>query len=204
MESFKEALAMDAEARLPVKGSRRLLKLFEQARSKGGLPANEEVLAAELEPEPGVPVAASSRPPRRQGLSVAVRGEVDVLGQGLTSAVTPVVGLGYSQERLGGAVSVLAQSSPGLRAEGLFHPLALGGVRPYVGLGTTAFFRERDAQGATTFLGGVSARGVLGLNMQWTSRLYAFADVAYERFFTGGVHYGSQSVLLSAGVGLFP
>ena len=204
MESFKEALAMDAEAQLPVKDSRRLRRLFEQARGKAGLPTDEEILAVERAPEPGVPEATTRPPPRRQGLSVSVRGEVDVLGLGITPAVVPGVGLGYSQERLGGVVSVLAQSSPGLRAEGQFHPFTLGGVRPYVGLGATAFFQERDAQGTPRFLGGVSARGVLGLNMQWTSRLYAFADVAYERFFTGGVHYGSQSVLLSAGVGLFP
>jgi hypothetical protein len=112
--------------------------------------------------------------------------------------------LGYTREKLGGVLTVLVQPSPGLRAEGQWHPLTLGWVRPYARVGATAFFREMDAHGTLSFLGGVSGRAGLGMDVQWASRLYAFADGAYERFFTGGQRYKSQSVLLSVGMGWFP
>jgi tetratricopeptide (TPR) repeat protein len=206
LESFKQALAMDELAQLPVKGSRRLRKLFEQARSTLALPADEDLLAQEWEQSRSAPGAAagSGPPPRRYGMSVGVRGEVDVLGLAVTNAVTPSVSLGYTREKLGGAMTVVIQPSPALRAEGQWHPLTLGWVRPYARLGATAFFRELDAQGEPSFFGGASGRVALGLDVQWTSRLSAFADVAYERFFTGGERYKSQSVLISVGVGLFP
>jgi hypothetical protein len=98
----------------------------------------------------------------------------------------------------------LVQHSPGLRAEARIHPFTLGGMRPYAGLGTTAFFQELTAQGTSTFFGGVSGRGVLGVEVQWTSHLYGFADVAYERFLPRGDLYRAKAVLLSLGVGLFP
>jgi tetratricopeptide (TPR) repeat protein len=201
--SFKEALAMDAEAQLPLKGSRRLRKLFEQARNTVGLPADAELLAEELEPDSGT-LEVRGPPPRQEGLSVSVRGEVDVPGLNVTTSITSMVGLGYTKERMGGLVGVLVQPSPGLRLEGQYHPLTLGWVRPYVGVGATTFFRELDAQGSTTFFGGVSGRGVLGVDVQWNSRMFAFADVAYEHFLKDGERYRSQSVLFSVGVGLFP
>jgi tetratricopeptide (TPR) repeat protein len=73
LESFKQALALDAEAQLPVKGSRRLRKLFEQARSTLALSANEALLGQEWEPSPGAPGAAEvpRPPPRRYGLAWA-------------------------------------------------------------------------------------------------------------------------------------
>jgi hypothetical protein len=203
LESFKEALALDEEAKLPVEGTRRLRKLFEQARSTIGLPTDEELLKAELEQDDG-PVEPSGPPPRALGLNLAVRGEVDVLGLGVTKAVTPVVSLGYTKESLEGVGSVLVQPSPGIRAEGRYHPLTLGWVRPYAGLGTTTFFGEKNAQGETTFFGGMSGRAVLGLDVQWNSRMFAFADVTYEHFLMGSERYRSQSVLFSIGVGLFP
>ncbi|MBN1205085.1 MAG: hypothetical protein JXB05_09200 [Myxococcaceae bacterium] len=213
LESFKEALALDDQAQLPVTGSRRLRKLFEQARNTAGLPTDAELLAEELGPAPA-PVV--SLPPRRQGLSLAVRGEADVLslaarvgadtqGLDITSALAPAVGVGYTQERLGGVLTLLVQKpSPGLRAEGQFHPYTVGRLRPYAGLGATAFFNEKDAQGASHFLGGVSGRGVVGVDVQLTSRMYVFADVAYEHFFKSEDRYRSQSVLFSVGVSLFP
>ncbi|QRK12259.1 autotransporter outer membrane beta-barrel domain-containing protein [Archangium violaceum] len=224
LESFKEALALNKEAQLPVQGSRRLRKLFEQARSTLGLPADKELLAQELDVRPVAPVApgVSGPPPRRYGMSVGLRVEVDVLevsmllgarGEDEEDApesgstilpITPAVSLGYTREKLGGALTLLVQPSPGLRAEGQFHPLTLGWVRPYARLGATAFFREKDAQGVYTFLGGVSGRGALGADVQLNSRMFVFADVAYERFFIGGDRYRSQSVLFSVGVGLFP
>lgn len=197
LESFKEALALDVNAQLPVNASRRLRKLFEQARNTAGLPTDAELLADEQG-------TASGPPPRRQGLSFSVRGEVDALGRSLTKAITPALGLGYTREELGGLAAVLVQPSPGLRVEGQYHPLTLGWVRPYARLGTTAFFREQKTQGGYTFLGGMSGRAALGVDVQWSSRMYGFADVAYERFFTGGERYQSQSVLFSLGVGLFP
>jgi tetratricopeptide (TPR) repeat protein len=201
LESFKEALAQDPQAQLPVPAaSWRLRKLFEQARSTAGLPADEELLAEEIDPgaEPSGP------PPRRYGLSVGVRGEVDVLGLSTTTAVAPAVSVGYTWEQRGGTLTLLTQSSPGLRAEGQFHPFILGWVRPYAKAGTTAFFREKNAQGGYTFLGGISGRAALGVDVQWNSRMYAFVDVAYDRFFIGGERYKSQSLLFSIGVGLFP
>jgi hypothetical protein len=200
LESFKEVLAQDPRAQLPVKSSWRLRKLFEQARNTAGLPADEELLAEELEPgtEPSGP------PPRRYGLSVGVRGEVDVLGLNTTFSATPAVSVGYTWEQRGGALTLLAQPSPGLRAEGQLHPFIMGWVRPYARVGATAFFREQTAQGDATFVGGLSGRAVLGVDLQWNSRMFVFADVAYERFFTGGERYGPQSVLFSIGVGLFP
>ncbi len=204
LESFKQALTLDKDARLPVQGSRRLRKLFEQARTTLALPTDEELLAQELELGTAAP-AASGPPPRRHGLSVGLRGEVDALGLGVTTALAPAVSLGYTREKLGGVMTLLVQlPSPGLRAEGQFHPLTLGWVRPYARLGATAFFQELDAQGATTFLGGVSGRAALGLDVQWTSHLYAFTDVAYERFLTGGERYRPDALLFSVGVGLFP
>jgi tetratricopeptide (TPR) repeat protein len=203
LDSFKEALAMDEQAQLPVDGTRRLRKLFEQARNTIGLPADQEILAEELGPEPGAVVEVGP-PPRSQGLSVSVRGEADVLGFSVTPAFAPVVGVGYTKEKLGGALRVVVQDSPGLRAEGQLHPRTLGWVRPYMGLGATAFFREKDAQGATTLFGGVSGRAVLGVDVQWNARMYAFADVAYEHFLVGAERYRSQSVLFSVGVGVFP
>ena len=197
LESFKEALALDAQARLPVPASWRLRKLFEQARNTAGLPPDEELLAEELEP--------SGPPPRSHGLSVGVGGEVDVLGLSTTTAVAPAVSLGYTWEQHGGVLTLLTQSSPGLRAEGQFHPFLLGWIRPYAKAGTTAFFREKNAQGdGYDFVGGVSGRVALGLDLQWSSSMFAFADVAYERFFIGGERYKSQSVLFSIGAGLFP
>lgn len=202
LQTFKEALAMDEQAQLPVKkGSRRLRKLFEQARNTAGLPAD---LALEEEPDETDAPVVRGPPERRMGLSTSVRGEVDVLGLGVDNTFSSVVSLGYTQERLGGALGFVVQKSPGLRAEGLYHPLNLGWVRPYAGVGATAFFLEENAEGTTTAFGGVSGRGVLGVDVQWNSRMFAFADVAFEQFFTGANRYRTQSVVFSMGVGLFP
>ena len=159
--------------------------------------------------EPDAPVAASGEGsvlPSQQGWNLSLRGEVDVLAseRPLLSAVAPVVGIGYSRERVGGLLGILVQSSPALRAEARFHLSPPSGLRPYVGLGATAFFRERNRDGTSTFFGGVSGRGVLGVEAQMTSRLYGFADVAYERFLRHGDLYRANAVLLSMGVGLFP
>jgi outer membrane protein W len=91
----------------------------------------------------------------------------------------------------------------------LYHPLNLGWVRPYAGVGATAFFLEKTAdevtaEEKTTFFGGVSGRGVLGVDVQWNSRMFVFADVAYERFLNRTERYRTQSLLFSIGVGLFP
>jgi hypothetical protein len=144
-----------------------------------------------------------------------VRGELDVLSvtpalepdvelSDLSPALAPGVSLGYTQQKWGGVATVLVQPTPGLRAEGQFHPLPLGWVRPYLRWGTTAFFGEPDTQDAPFLLGGLSARGALGVDVQLTSRLYAFADVAYEYFLFNGERYSPQSVLFSVGMGLFP
>lgn len=202
LESFKEALALDPQAQLRVKASWRVRKLFEQARNTAGLPADEELLAEELEPasEPSGP------PPRRYGLSVGVRGEVDVLGLNTTASAAPAVSVGYTWEQQGAVLTLLAQPpSPGLRAEGQLHPFILGWVRPYAKVGATAFFHEENAQGdAYTFFGGVSGRVALGVDLQWNSRMFAYADVAYERFLPGESRFKTQSLLFSIGVGLFP
>ncbi|HEX8539240.1 MAG TPA: hypothetical protein VF664_17370 [Cystobacter sp.] len=208
LESFKEALTLNKQAQLPVQGSRRLRKLFEQARNTLGLPADKELLAKELEQNSGPRGPVEPRPPpRRYGWSVSVRGEADLLGLELIPTVypfAPAVSVGYSREKLGGVLTGLVQPAPGLRVEGQFHPLTLGWVRPYARLGTTVCFGEQDEQKEPHFMGGVSGRGALGVDVQWNSRMFAFADVAYERFFTGRSPYTSQSVLVSVGVGLFP
>ena len=206
LESFKQALALDKDAQLPMQGSRRLRKLFEQARSTLGLPADKELLAQELEQSAAAAKApkVSGPPPRRYGLSLSVRGEVDVLGLALSTSLAPAVSVGYTQQKLGGVATVVVQNAPGLRAEGQFHPFTFGWVRPYARLGATAFFAEQDDQGTTTFFGGVSGRAALGVDVQFNSRLFAFADVAYEHFPIGGVRYRPQSLLFSLGVGLFP
>lgn len=200
LQTFKEALAMDSEAQLPVKkGSRRLRKLFEQARNTAGLPAD---LTLEEEEEDASEVTGP--PERRLGLSTSVRGEVDVLGLSVTKSIASVVQFGYTRERTGAALGLLVQKSPGLRAEARYHPLNLGWVRPYAGVGASAFFLEQNSDGKTTFFGGVSGRGVLGVDVQWNSRMFVFADVAYEHFVTGTERYRTQSLLFSIGVGLFP
>ncbi|MCP3064821.1 hypothetical protein LXT21_39225 [Myxococcus sp. K38C18041901] len=199
--SFREALALDDTAQLPVQSSRRVRKLFERARSATAQPLEEEPRPDELDPaaEPSGP------PPRRSGLLVGLRGEVDVLGLSTTLAVTPAVSLGYTRGQFGAAVTVLTQTSPGLRLEGQAHPFNLGWIRPYARLGTTAFFLEKSTQGDTTrFMGGASGRAVLGLDVQWNEDMSAFVDVAYERFFSGGERFESQSLLLSLGAALFP
>lgn len=208
LQSFRESLAMDVSVQLPVKGSRRLRRLLEQARSTLALSDGSREKKEDLEPD--APVVAQDEAegvsPRRLGWSMNIRGEVDVLGSGLDlpSAITPVVGIGYTQQSLAGLLGILVQASPGLRTEARFHFGTQSGMRPYVGLGATAFFRELSPQGTSTFFGSVSGRGVLGISVQWTSRLYAFADVAYERFLRRGDLYRSDAVLLSMGVGLFP
>ncbi len=221
LESFKQALALDKDARLPVQGPRRLRKLFDQARSTLGLPADKELLAKEMEQNAAASKGAkvSGPPPRRYGWSLGVRGELDVLEPILTSvqdtegspselkfspALSPGVSLGYTQQKWGGVATVLVQPTPGLRAEGQFHPLTFGWVRPYARLGATAFFAEQDAQGKTTFFGGMSGRAALGVDVQFTPRLFAFTDVAFERFFIGENRYRDRSVLFSLGVGFFP
>ncbi|WP_224366230.1 hypothetical protein [Hyalangium versicolor] len=209
LESFKEALVLNPEAELPVKASRRLRKLFEQARNTAGLPADEQLLAEELEAIPEVRVitapAVTGPPPRRYGLSLGIHSEVDALGFGVMKApVTPVVGVSYAREREAGVLSVLVQPSPGFRAEGQYHPFLLGWVRPYARLGATALFREQDDQGHYALFGGISARAALGADVQWNARMYAFADIAYERFVISGERYGTQCLLVSLGVGLFP
>ncbi|AKJ05106.1 hypothetical protein ATI61_102177 [Archangium gephyra] len=142
--------------------------------------------------------------PWRQGLGVGVRGEVDVLRLGPTTELIPAVSVSYTWQKLGGVATVLVQRAPGLRAEGQFHPITLGQVRPYARLGATAFFGEKDAQGAPTFLGSVSGRAALGVDMQLTPHLTVFADMAYEHFLTRNELYRPQSVLFSLGVALFP
>ncbi|KFA93701.1 hypothetical protein [Archangium violaceum] len=221
LESFKQALALDKDAQLPFQANRRLRKLFEQARDTLGLPADKTLLAQELEQNAAASKTPRSAapPPRRYGWSLGVRGELDVLEPILTSvqdteespselkftaALSPAVSLGYNQQKWGGVATVLVQSAPGLRAEGQFHPLTLSWVRPYARLGATAFFAEKDAQGNTVPLGSVGGRAALGVDVQFTSRLSAFADVAYEHFFVTGERYRPQSVLISVGVGLFP
>jgi tetratricopeptide (TPR) repeat protein len=200
LESFKEALVLDPQAQLPVEASWRLRKLFEQARSTAGLPADEELLAEE--PEPGM--EPSGPPPRRYGLSVGMRGEVDVLGLSHNRIPTTGVSLGYTREQQGGALTLLVQDSPVLRAEGQLHPFTLGWFRPYARVGVTAFFHELNAQEDRTFMGAVGGRAALGVDLQWNSRMFAFADVAYEHFFNGSDRYKSQAVLFSLGVGSFP
>ncbi|HEX5747528.1 MAG TPA: hypothetical protein VFZ09_14880 [Archangium sp.] len=221
LESFKQALTLDKDARLPVQANRRLRKLFEQARSTLGLPADKELLAKELEQNAAASKAAKvfAPPLRRYGWSLGVRGELDVLEPILTSvqeteesqpqlkftaALSPGVSLGYTQQQWGSVATVLVQNTPGLRAEGQFHPLTFGWVRPYARLGATAFFGEKNAQGETTFFGGMSGRAALGVDVQFTSRLSAFTDVAFERFFIGEDRYRAHSVLISLGVGFFP
>ncbi|WP_044198152.1 hypothetical protein [Hyalangium minutum] len=204
LQSFREALAMDVSVQLPVKGPRRLRRLFAQARGTLALPdgSREDEEELELETPAVAREEAADGSPRQLGWSMNIRGEVDVLGLGVTTTVTPVVSIGYTQERVGGLLGVVVQSSPGLRAEARFHLSTQGGLRPYAGLGTTAFFHELNAQRTPTFFGGVSGRGVLGVEVQWTSRLYGFADVAYERFLRRKELYRSDSVLFSIGVGL--
>lgn len=200
LESFKEALALNEQAELPVKGSRRLRRLFEQARNTVGLPVDAELLAEEYLLETGGP------PPRPQGWSVSLRAEGDVAWVGTSSVLPPAaaVSVGYSGESLGGAVTVLVQSMPGLRAEGRYHPLTLGWVRPYAGLGATALFLGQDGLRNTAPFGGVSGRVVLGADVQFTARMNAFLEVGYERFLGGPDRYGADAALVSIGVGWFP
>lgn len=159
--------------------------------------------------ETDAPVAARGEEcviPNALGWNVSLRGEVDMLGSGLNqlSAATPVVALGYTRKHVGVLLGVLVQASPGLRAEARFHPSGQGGLRPYLGVGATTFFREQTREGTPTFFGGVSGRGVLGVETRLTSRLYGFADLAYERLLKREELYRANAVLFSVGVGLFP
>jgi tetratricopeptide (TPR) repeat protein len=195
LESFKEALALDAGAQLPVKASRRVRKLFEQARSTAGMSAGEEILAEELEPEfvtpSATPTLVAVPPAWGQGLTVVFNGAVGTNEYYISTST----GLGYTWEALGGAmIGVLALDSLGLRAEGQLHPLTLGRVRPYAGVGATAYSNGR-----------ASMQGALGMQVRLTPRMYGFAGVTFEHTLTDEKNTRlSKLRLLSVGLGMFP
>jgi hypothetical protein len=114
---------------------------------------------------------------------VGLRGESDILGRGITSAVTAEV----SRGPLAGALTVLVQRAPGVRVEGRYYFLDQR-IRPYAAIGTTTFFPDTA--------GRLGAGVVLALGSVRLS-----ADAAYERIFNPSVSYAPNVLLFSLGVG---
>lgn len=197
--AFKRALLLDANAQLPVKGSAKLRALFGQARSDLNLtpsPAPETKVAQASPTSPPPPTRSGEipsvesqlapiRPPSPQsiGLLVGLRGEAEILGRGLTSAVTAEVGRGP----FAGALTILVQRAPGVRVEGRYYFLNEA-IRPYAAAGVTTFFPDTA--------GRLGAGVVLALGS-----VHLFADAAYERIFNPSVSYAPNVLLFSLGAG---
>jgi hypothetical protein len=148
----------------------------------------------------------SMRPPERAAQStwglrqVGLRGEVEMLRPNFVPALTveigPPLAVKHDELRLGGALTVLIQPSPGVRAEArLFLPFSLD--LPAIGL-----LQPHALLGATTFVPTltVGARAGLGAGLQM-GPVQIFADAAYERFLNPAPGYRSDALLLSVGAG---
>lgn len=118
------------------------------------------------------------------GVVVGLRGEMDVA----RVSPTPAVQVELSTRRFGAAVTALVQPNFGVRAEGRFYPVELGALRPYLGLGATAFIPA------------VGGRVVAGAAYRFSS-LQLSLDFAYEHFFNPAPGFFGNAVVAGLGVG---
>ncbi len=119
------------------------------------------------------------------GIVVGLRADTDVLARGVAPALTAELSGRY----IGGALTVLATVTPGIRLEVRGYPLTFKAVRPYLAAGTTIFST------------GFGLRGAAGAAVR-VSRVQISVDAAYERYlasFRPG--YSNNAVVLGVGVG---
>jgi hypothetical protein len=119
------------------------------------------------------------------GFTVGVRGDADVLAGG----IAPGVFAELSGRYVGGALTIIATTAPGVRLEVRGYPLTTRYVRPYVALGGAVFST------------GVGIHGGAGVAVR-LGHFQLSADAAYERFvadFTPG--YSPNAVVLGLGLG---
>ncbi|HEX5752830.1 MAG TPA: kelch repeat-containing protein [Archangium sp.] len=194
-EAFALALTQRPSAQLPVPlPSQTLQERFERVRRK--------LRAAQAVSEPSSTQPAAQEPPARPwSLMVGLRGEAEVVRFAVVPSLmaelaqAPMEGAGSG---FGGALTVVLQSSPVLRAEGRLYPYdiqgaSLGWIRPHVLLGVTALVPE----------GSVGGRAGVGVGLQ-TGAFRLFADVAYERFLNATAGRQSDALLFSLGAGWSP
>jgi hypothetical protein len=126
----------------------------------------------EQEPDKRVPLGT---PIHFGGLSLGVRADGDVYALG----ISPGISAEYSWRWAGVAVTLIPKATPGGRLEGRLYPVVIGRVRPFIGLGATAF---------TTGLG---LRGTLGVAIA-VSHFHIGFDAGYEYY---AVDFGPPSTL---------
>lgn len=159
-----------------VAGPEELEPLFEEARLALYELVNQDpkrLNEKPLVPERGFP-----------GLMAGIRGDADVLGAGAIPGITAEL----SSKRFGGSITILARNLPGVRLEGRYFPFEIGRVRPFVGIGSTAFNT------------GIAARGALGAEVRF-GNLRLFGDVAYERFLNPDPSRLGNAALVGLGMG---
>lgn len=145
-----------------------------------------EGVAYELVNSDPLRAGASPLVPERRfgGILVGVRGDLEVLGPGVSPSLT----VELSNRRLGGAASLLFRGSFGARLEGRFYPFELGRLRPFAALGLTAFGT------------GIAPRAAVGGALR-LGQLHLFADVAYEHFLLSDPRFRPSALLFGGGAG---
>ncbi|HYO52187.1 MAG TPA: kelch repeat-containing protein [Archangium sp.] len=193
-EAFELALTQRPSAQLPVPlPSQTLQERFERVRRK--------LRAARVSEPSSTQLAAQQSPARPWSLMVGLRGEAEVVRFAVVPSLmaemaqAPKEGAGPG---FGGALTVVLQPSPAVRAEGRLYPYdiqgaSLGWIRPHVLLGVTALVPEAT----------VGGRVGVGVGLR-TGAFSLFADVAYERFLNATAGRQSDALLFSLGAGWSP
>ncbi len=191
LSAFKRALLLDPHGQLPVRVSPRLHALFAKARQELGLPEQQTPRPVVERPPPAppdsspiIPPEPLTRPTREiASILVGLRGEADLLGSSITSAIAAEIGVGP----LAGVVAVFMQRSPGVRVEGRYYFLSRT-FHPYAAVGATTFFPDTA--------GRIGAGLVVSVGP-----VHFSVDAAYERIFNPSISYAPDVVLLSLGAG---
>ncbi len=191
--ALRKALSRNPAAQLPVPlPSQTLQDRFERLRGEV-----REALAQAVARE-----APPAEPPTRLwSLMVGLRAEAEVRHSALVPSVSaelahaPGTGSGPGW---GGALTLVAQPSPAVRAEARLYPYDVQAP------GFT-WIRPQVLLGATTFLpaGVVAGRLGVGVGLH-TGNLRLFTDVAYERVLDPAQGHEPNAVLFSLGVGWSP
>ncbi len=105
--------------------------------------------------------------------------------------IAPEIAAEYSGRWVGAALTLIPKATFGVRGEGRFYPFATQLLRPYVGVGLTAFST------------GIAVRGALGVAFR-ISHVQFGVDAAYEYTFADfdpEANYSRHAVLIGAWVG---
>jgi hypothetical protein len=136
------------------------------------------------------PAAEAANGERSLYLSVVLRTDADVVGEGIGFGASVAAG---TQTFGASAALILARPGKarplGLRFEARLHPWTFGMVRPYLAFGTTAFIPE------------ASLRAALGAEVDVHEGWLVTADLAAEHFPSPAQVRLADAVLLSIGVG---